>query len=830
MNKMIKWIGIIVGSMAVLIILVLIIVPFFFDIQKFKPTIEQQITKAAGRTFTIGGDIKLSLFPLAGLSFSDVHLGNPDGFTEKDFISVKSLDVKVKFLPLLSKDIQVKRFVIIGPRIVLEKTKNAGASWQGIGKKDAEVEKAQEGSGMKIKGLSVAEFSVSEGELLYIDQATGTRKEIKALTIELKDVSLERPLKLAVSANVDGKTVSIEGEAGPIGKEPGKGAMTVDLSVKAMDALSITIQGSATDVASKPKFDLNISAENFSPRDLINGLMSDFKLNTKDPEVLKTMSARMKIKGSTENIDISDGTIELDQSKMTFSASVKEFAKPDLVFNMNLDKLDADRYLPPAGVKQATGTQAASSRQKKEKTDYGPLRKLVLDSAINIGELTIKGAQVKDIQAKIKSRDGIFNIDSLSLNAYEGRLSSTAVLNVSGDIPTMQADMDIKGLQLRKAVNGLMPDLKLNTKDPDVLKTLSARIKMKGTTEKIDVSNGTIELDQSRITFSATAKDFSRPDLAFKMNLDKIDADRYLPPVKEKQAAEAETAAASQKKEKTDYTLLRKLVLDSAINVGEITIKGAQVKDLQAKVKGQNGIFSMAPFSLNAYEGNVAGSVGLDVRGEAPAAQATVDIKGLQIRKLIYDFMKKDIIEGTAAASMNISMTGDSADLIKKTLSGKGDIRIKNGAIVGLDLEGMVNNIKTAFGKAQSEEKKDRTVFTEFIIPFEITNGIIDTKNTSLVSKALKVKATGNADLTKESLDFRIEPTYVSGKNDYTVPVLVKGTFKEPKFSPDLDGLLKKSLEKGIDKLLKGKTEKNSEESESTNDSVKGLLKGLFGK
>ena len=651
MKKIFKWIGITLGSLIVLVILALIIVPLFIDIQKFKPTIEQQVTKATGRPFTIGGDLKLSLFPLAGIAFSDVHLGNPEGFTEKDFVSVKSLDVKVKFMPLLSKDVQVKRFIIEGPRIVLEKTKDGKAGWQGLGKKDSAVEeKTQEDSGLPIKGLTVAEFSVSEGELLYIDHASGTRKEVKDLRIELKDVSLEKPLKFAISANADGKTVSIEGEAGPIGSEPGKGTMAVNLAVKAMNMLSITVEGSATDVASKPQFDLNISADSFSPRDLINGLKPDLKLKTKDPEVLKTMSARMKIKGSTDNIDISDGTIELDQSRMTFSAAAKDFAKPDLAFKMDLDKIDADRYLPPPAEKKI-----------EEKTE---------------------------------------------------------------------------------------------------------------TPQKIN------------------------------------------------------------------YEPFRKMILDSVINVGELTIKGIQIKDIRADVKGQKGIFNLNPLSLNAYEGNMSTVADLDFNGDVPATKAKIDAKGVQVRKLVSDLMKKDIIEGAATGNISLSMSGDTAALIKKTLNGKGEVSLKDGAIVGIDLPGMINNLKAAFGTAQAAETTERTDFSEFIIPFDIKNGVVTTLNTSLVSPALRIKAKGNADLSKETLDLRMESTFVKtlkGQGDtkersgVTVPVLVKGTFKEPKFSPDLSGLLEKSLEKGIDKLLKDKTGEDGE-SGSTKDAVKGFLKGILGK
>jgi AsmA protein len=653
MTMMIKWVGIITGALMVLIILILIVVPFFFDIQKYKPRIEQEITKATGRPFIIGGDLKLSLFPWAGLAFSDLHLGNPDGFAEKDLLSIKSFDVKVKFLPLLSKDIQVKRFVIVGLKITLEKTKDAKANWQGMGKKGStgasveEEKKAREGSqgamgNLPIKGLTVAEFAVREGEVLYIDHASNTRKKVKDLNIELNDVSLEDPFKILISADIEGKPVSIEGEVGPLGKELGKGTMMVDLAVKAMNTLYMDIEGSVTDVASRPHFDLDINTEKFSPRDLMKGLLPDFSLKTKDPAVLTAMSTRMKIKGTTRNIEISDGTIELDQSKMTFSAIVRDFKKPDLAFKMNLDRLDVDRYLPLAEEKKAEGKP-----EKQTKTGYGPLRKMVLDGAINIGELDIKGSQIKDIQLRLK---------------------------------------------------------------------------------------------------------------------------------------------------------------------------------------GQNGILNLDPFSLNTYEGNMTGVAVLDFRGDVPVTQAKLEVKEVQVRRLISDFMKKDILEGKATASINLSMSGDNAALIKKSLDGKGEIQFRDGAIVGIDLSGMVNNLKAAFGLAQPGESKDRTDFSEFIIPFEINDGVVNTQKTTLVSPVLRILAKGNADLSKETLDFRLEPTFVAtlkGQGDtkersgVTVPVLVTGSFTDPKFSPDLTGMLKKSIEKGVEKLIKGRTE---------GDAIKGLLKGILGK
>jgi len=166
--KAVKWIAIVVGGLIVLIIAALLLIPLFVDVNKYKPEIEKQVSNATDRPFAIKGELDLSLFPWAGVSFSDLHLGSAPGFTEKDFFFVKSFDVRMKLLPLLSKDIQVQRFVIEGPRIVLEKTKDGRGNWEGLGKpaeKGAPKTGPQPGpkepvEGLPLKSLAVGEFAV----------------------------------------------------------------------------------------------------------------------------------------------------------------------------------------------------------------------------------------------------------------------------------------------------------------------------------------------------------------------------------------------------------------------------------------------------------------------------------------------------------------------------------------------------------------------------------------------------------------------------------------------------------------------------------------------
>ena len=129
MKGFLKWGAIIVGCLVVVIIAALLLIPMFVDVAKYKPVLESKVIEATGRPFSVGDDLNLSLFPWAGVSFSDLRLGNPAGFTEKEFVKVKSFEVRVKLLPLLSKDIQIKRFVLNEPQIVLVKNKNGTENW-----------------------------------------------------------------------------------------------------------------------------------------------------------------------------------------------------------------------------------------------------------------------------------------------------------------------------------------------------------------------------------------------------------------------------------------------------------------------------------------------------------------------------------------------------------------------------------------------------------------------------------------------------------------------------------------------------------------------------
>jgi AsmA protein len=469
MKKVIKWVAIVGGAVIVLVIAALLIVPMFIDVQKYKPQIEEKVSEATGRPFAIDGELNLSLFPWVGLGFSGLHLGNPQGFQEKDFVSIKSFEVRVKLFPLLSKDIQVKRFILEEPRIVLEKSKKGKGNWEGIGKpsepskEKKEIPEDEPGEGLPIAALTVNEFAITKGSVIFIDHGKGERQEISDLTLRLKDVTLDRPIPLVFSANLDGRPLSLKGKVGPLGKEPGKGTIPLDLAVKALKQIDMSLKGKIVDPATHPRFDLAVQISPFSPRKLVAALGQTFPITTTDPKALNLVALKAKLKGDPGNVSISDGALELDDSKLDFSAKAKDFSKPDLTFNLNLDKIDLDRYLPPPSEKSAEEKKMKKEEQKakapapkKKKTDYTPLRRLVLDGTIRIGSLKAHGAKIQDLYMKVSGKNGRFNLNPLTLKLYQGDASAKGAFDVSKNIPKSNMNLQMKGVQAGPLLGDLL--------------------------------------------------------------------------------------------------------------------------------------------------------------------------------------------------------------------------------------------------------------------------------------------------------------------------------------------------------------------------------------
>jgi AsmA protein len=505
--------------------------------------------------------------------------------------------------------------------------------------------------------------------VLWIDHAAGTRKQVSDINLTLQEVSLDRPVQVKLSAVIDTQPVSIQGSIEPVNKGLKEGSVFMDLSLTALNDLTLRLKGALENPAVTPGVDLDLKVAEFSPRKVAAALGRTFLIQTADPHALNRMTLDAHIKANSKQVSVSNGILGLDESKLIFSMKASDFSRPAVNFDLNLNQINLDRYLPPKSGKKSSAEQQdqETKSQKKEK----------------------------------------------------GKESTPG--------PTKKAD----------------------------------------------------------------------------------------------------------------YTPLRRLILDGQLKIDKLIANKAKIQDVILKIHAKNGIFNLDPLRLNMYQGNVSGKATFNVTQDVPESNISLIVNNVEAGPLLSDVLEKDILEGVMQANVTLAMSGTDPALLRKTLNGNGELFFNNGAIKGIDLAGMVRNVQAAFGLAEKSDQKSKTDFSELKAPFTITRGVMNTPQTSLKSPLLRVIANGNADLVKETLDFRVEPKVVGtikGQGDekqrsgIMVPVLVTGNFSSPKFRPDFKGIAEQQLQQKVLESEKVKKILEKEELKQLQETTKGLLKGVIGK
>jgi len=246
-----------------------------------------------------------------------------------------------------------------------------------------------------------------------------------------------------LTALLDNQPLSVEGSLGPVGREFAAAKIPLDVTLKAFKEVNVSLKGNV--VAATKQFDFGLQVNPFSPRKVFSAMGKPFPVATSDPEALTRVALKATLKGSPDRVSLSQGALDLDDSKLNFSLNAKEFSKPDVAFDLNLDKINVDRYLPPPSPKGAAKEEKAKATPAaSKKTDYGPLRKMVVNGTVKVGMMTAMGAKLEDVNLKVIGKNGILHVDPLTAKAYQGGVSAKSVLDVRQDVPKTTVDFQQK--------------------------------------------------------------------------------------------------------------------------------------------------------------------------------------------------------------------------------------------------------------------------------------------------------------------------------------------------------------------------------------------------
>jgi AsmA protein len=408
-----------------------------------------------------------------------------------------------------------------------------------------------------------------------------------------------------------------------------------------------------------------------------------------------------------------------------------------------------------------------------------------------------------------------------------GALSGQEIL----DAPTFQGPLKLDPISLREWLPKLGVEVP-KTEDPEVLKRLSFSSRVALTKTSAELGEIVMQLDETTAKGMLGVADFASKALRFDLNIDRINADRYLPPPVEGVAKEGEEPPTE-----IPVDALRNLNARGQLSIGEAIFAGMTFTKLRLGVNARDGKVRFNPSEASMYGGQYRGDIGIDATGQVARVSLDEHVSGIDFAPLFKDLFETDRVSGKGGMNVKLTGSGRTTDDIMSTLNGAVDFKVADGALEGADLWYEIRRARAVLKQEAVPARSGpaRTPFTALTGTGTMNNGVLTNNDLNVAMQYLKVTGQGTVDLPKNSLDYRLMATVLKipreGSEtaemqemvDAEIPVKVSGALSDPKVRPDIEGYLKGKVKDRVD-------EERKKLEDKAKDKLGDKLKDLFGR
>ena len=815
-----KWIFIFGGILlAIVIAAVVAVLNINSYVQRNREYLIQQAEKAVGRQIDVQ-NIEVNLWNGIGVRFENFRLADDPAFSSDPFVQAKSLQANVRLLPLLRKDVQVKRLILHQPGINIIRNRQGVYNFASLGgsdkKKDAETEDSRDKAARQRAALLISLVEISGGVARYRDLTDGTDLAVQQLDLRARDLNFDRPVSIDLAAAVFAakQNVNLKLLVGPISPESDYLNVAVDSQLD-IDPLDLSQLKKAV-----PKIFTAL------PKDLeVGGI---FKLSG------------LKVKGTLHDFALNGG-IEGTQGFIQWG----------------------DYFHKPAGIPLVLESAAHYSKDKLA----------IRNAALKLHTLPL---QVKgDIGL---GKPPVLNVsldsDPTSLEGWGKLIPAVANYDLNGKMGLRATVRGPIGAGKNPQVDGNLSLQSASIKVPQLPKAIeNLNTQVKFSDGQAETKETNFNLGNSRISLTAVIARFSPFTLSYKLNTAELalaDIQPSLPPERSSDFLRG-LGSDGQVTTTNGQTTVAGKILSS-----DGRLYNMDYKNLDANLSYAKNNVVLRSFRANVLNGSaqLKGEFGFD---ESPKFSMASEIKGIDLVQLHQYFTKdQPDMRGSLNGNLKLSGQGDQWQEIEPTLRGDGQTEVLNGTLLNFNIAdavlsgatgipGLTNLINPAVRKKYPEtfEAKD-TVFKDLQTQLDIGDSRLNLKNLRIAAAQFRVAGDGWVDFERR-VDFRgvirFSPELsgdIAGavreirllfnkNNELEIPFTLSGQMPNVKPRPDA-GFLTKALQRGLfqkgaeelQEQLFGSKERRAPDRQpdqerqpspkSPEDLIRRGLEGLFGR
>ena len=723
---------IIAGVVVAVIVIAIVIVGANLDkiINSRKGELLARAKATTGRDIAIG-EVGVSWWPPVGARVSDVVISDDPAVSNQAFVTAKDVRINVKLLPLLRKQVEVGRFVLVEPNITVVKLDAKRFNFTSMVEQASGVSPAGPAGGApptsapkQQAAFALGFADIKDGTLHYIDRTTGFDRTIKDIDFEAENVSFDSEMKAKLAAAVfgDEQDVKLDAKVGPIGNQNTPEAMANaplsasfeldDVTFAELQAFAPPKPGERQKPAQEGTLDAKASLEGTLGEARLEALTADIAaFGAKESNIkLEASGGPFNLLGDSSQVyananvkgQLSAGPVPLDNVKL----APKDPSKPapklggdvngsvtfdgnmaGLPFQGEVDATNASYEVPAQLVKKA-GVPAKANFKGTFRPQGAPNEGIEL-SDIDLVVHTIKAnGSGKIVPFKGRESMSIAIDAATSLAPLQELLPAMAASPPTGDAKVNVRISRSGPPQTPPNITGTATVSNFGAKVTNVPKPISggnATITFSGKTASIP--NATFAIGKSNFKVNAEVTSFAPMAASYTMTSPEIyRADVQAPAAGAKPMPREEVFRNVTVKGTSTQKAPKVMENNITITSGSGIAANIDYKDAEAIVRATPEQAFIDHFSANAMAGSISGS------GVFRPKESKFDVKAKVDKVNLTEYFRykspalAEAVAGRISGDIDLAGQGKTWEALQKTLTGRGGAVVLEGALLNTNL------------------------------------------------------------------------------------------------------------------------------------------------
>ena len=413
-----------------------------------------------GREFAIDGALDINWsWNQTKIHAEKIRLGNAEGYTEPDMMTIESVDFTFKPAKLLIGKLEFGDIAINKPHLILEKRTADDKNWEFPALSNANLASEAALPDNRHNFPIIGRIAINDGHLIYRDAVKNLNLDLELQTVTGNGgdkKSKDSGFKISGSGLLQKKTFELEASGGSLDtlRDSSK-EFPLDLKL-VMGPTEVLLAGTFLDPVKMTGVNASLEIKGHNMADIF--YLTAIPLPPTPPYALKGQLTKEGDAWGYHDFTGKVGGSDLSGNLSYDTSGERGFLKADLVSNL-LDSRDLGGFigLSPSG-RNAAPEQKKEAAKKKASAKLIPdvplavkrLRSTDMDVTLKANKINAPDLPFKGLDVRFDLQNGVLKLNPLNVVLADGTVDGSIEIDGRTDIPPMKMNLNLRNLSLRQ--------------------------------------------------------------------------------------------------------------------------------------------------------------------------------------------------------------------------------------------------------------------------------------------------------------------------------------------------------------------------------------------